>query len=228
MEKNGTIKGIIFDADGTLLDSMGAWDIAPKQYVENQGKVPVDNLTEILFPLTPYDTAKAVRDLHHIDKEVEEVYAGITEIMKNFYETEVEAKPGVIELLRRSKDAGIKMVIATNTDRECIEAALKRLGITEYFTGILTCAEVGHSKAEPDIFFKAMELIGTKPEESLLVEDGLFALETGEKIGMVLAGVYDEVSKANREKMKEITHCYIEKEESLTKLIEVFKLCSGD
>ena len=94
-----TIKGIIWDADGTLLDSMEIWEHAPDHYLETLGIEPEPNLGEILFEMSLEQGAKYLIDRYHLPVGVADVLEGIHCQIETFYRREVTLKPGAKELL---------------------------------------------------------------------------------------------------------------------------------
>ncbi|MBQ9166108.1 MAG: HAD family hydrolase [Oscillospiraceae bacterium] len=92
---------------------------------------------------------------------------------------------------RDLQQQGVKMCIATATDRYQIEAALRRCRMEHYFEDILTCTSVGHSKSEPHIFQAALQRLGTAKEETLVFEDALHAVQTAKSAAFPVAAVFD-------------------------------------
>jgi len=189
------IKGAIFDVDGTLLDTMGTWHNCGVRYLAKFGIQADPGLGDILFTHTSETGARYLIDTYHLDMDADEVAEGLTKEMEDFYYNEADFKPGAKDLLDRLQDEGVPMTVATSTDRYCIEAAFRRLGITDYFRGILTCMEVGATKSSPDIFYRAAELLGVADRDCWVFEDGLYAVKTAAKAGFRTVAVYDEISK---------------------------------
>lgn len=109
-----TIKGIIWDADGTLLDSMEIWEHAPDHYLETLGIEPEPNLGEILFEMSLEQGAKYLIDRYHLPVGVADVLEGIHCQIETFYRREVTLKPGAKELLAEFKQKGYPMILALN------------------------------------------------------------------------------------------------------------------
>lgn len=204
-----TIKGAIFDVDGTLLDTMHVWTDSGERYLKSQGIKAEPGLGDILFAMTVEMGARYLKEHYPLDKDIEEIKEGINSMVEEYYFTEADFKPGARELLEKMKEEGIPMTIATSTDRYCILAAFNRLGYTDYFKEIFTCTEVGASKAEPKIFFEAVKAMGTEPEDTWLFEDGLYSIKTAKAEGFKIVGVYDEVSAADQEEIEELSDVYV-------------------
>ena len=214
------IKGVIFDIDGTLIDSMEAWNKVSLRYLESIGLTADEELGNRLFALTIGDAADYIIENFGLNEKREEVVSGMNGIMMNFYKTEAKLKDGAFELLELLEADGIPMVIGTSTDRALVETALERLGIAKFFRRIFPCTEIGKSKAEPDLFLAAMKELNTQPEDTWLFEDGLYSLKTGNALGIKTVGVYDKTSAADQEDLERLADIYSPEGESLEMLYE--------
>ena len=214
------IKAAIFDADGTLLDSMGQWNLVPYKYVKSLGVAADENIAEKLFTMTISEAAEFIIDEYELSVTVEEAVEGMDAIIREFYKNDVKLKDGAGELLEFFKSRGIPMVIGTSTDRDCIEVGLERTGISAYFDRIYTSTEVGKSKEKPDLFIQAMEFMESSPDETIVFEDGLYSLRTAAALGMKTVGIFDEVSLSNQKELKELADLYVDEGENLATLIE--------
>ena len=188
------IRGAIFDVDGTLLDSMKIWDQAGARYLESLGKEPEQGINKILFSLSLADGAAYLKKAYDLVQTEEEIHQGVLDVVDAFYRDEAQAKAGVRELLAALSAKGVAMTVATSSDKRQIRTALERLDLAKYFQELFTCGEVGGSKNEPEIFHRAAALMGTTPEDTCVVEDGLYAVRTANNAGYYTIGVYDASS----------------------------------
>ena len=202
------LTGAIFDFDGTLLDSMFIWDTIGEDYLRTLGKEPHEDLKETFMTLTLEEAAEYYREHYKVTLSVTEIVDSINAMVEGIYRTKVTLKPGVMAYLRLLKERGVKMCVATVTDRYLVEDTLERLGILHYFSEIFTCAEVGYGKDKPIIYQKALEHLGTAKEETFVFEDSLFALETAKIDGFPTVGVYD-MHESRQEEMKRLADCYV-------------------
>lgn len=213
------IKGVIFDVDGTLLDSMGIWDDIGGKYLRRLGIEPELELKDILFTMSIEEGAAYVDEHYHLGKGPEEVAKGVADIIRDFYYEEVQLKPGVRDALELLKEHKIPMTVATSSEKDAIEHAFLRLGISCYFERIFTCTEENTSKnTSPKIYLKAVEYMGTDPEETWVFEDVLHAVKTAKKAGFHTVAVYDSASDKDQDKLKETAELY------LHDLTEIYKL----
>jgi len=202
------IKGVIFDLDGTLLDSMWIWGDVAENYLKSHGKIPRPGLREALRSLNTTEEAQYYIDEYGVDLPVEEVITGRDDMMLGLLLTEVKLKTGVLSVLETLKTRGIKMCLATATERRLVEPSLKRHGLNKYFPKLFICTEEKTSKKYPDIYIRASEYLGTDINETLVVEDALYAMETAKKAGFVVAGVYDKVSEDQQAEIKALCDHY--------------------
>lgn len=203
------ISGAIFDLDGTLLDSMYIWDNIGIEYLENRGIVPNDDAKDDLKPMTLTDAAEYFKSVYKITDTVDEIIADVLKMTEHYYTDIFTLKPGVKEFLNLLSGKNIKMCVATSTDKVLARAALERNGVFDMFSGLLTCDEIGHGKDEPYIYNKALEIINTPKENTLVFEDAYYAIKTANGAGFKTVGIYDAFSDGEKELIKENTYLYI-------------------
>ncbi len=203
------IKCAIFDFDGTLFDSMGIWDQVGEIYLNSLGKKPRPSLREDVRALSLYQSACYVKREYDLSLSVEEIMAGINQVVENYYVNQVLPKVGVVEFLDQIKLAGISLCIATASDKSQVRAALKRCKMDSYFQAIFSCTEVGHGKDEPMIFREAMEYFGADRTSTLVFEDAIHAIRTAKEDGFTVVGVFDESEKRQKE-VRELVDYYLE------------------
>lgn len=203
------VEGIIFDVDGTMLDSMSIWMNAGKLYLEDQGCQVNENIAEIMFDLTMSEAAEYMQKKYGLKHTVEEICDGVNKKTYSFYENEAQPKQGIIKFLDYVYEKGIPMTIATSTDRPMIEVALKRVGFDKYIKKIFTTTEVGKGKDQPDIFKAAMKEMSSTEESTWLFEDALYSIKTAKKMGIHTVGIYDFSSDAQQDEIKEMSDIYI-------------------
>ena len=202
------IKGAIFDLDGTLLDSMFIWDTIGDEYLRSLGKEPHEDLNETFMTLTLEEAAEYYREHYGVTLSVKEIVDGINAMVEQTYGTKVTLKPGISEYLAWLKENGVRMCVATVTDRYLVEETLERLGVRHYFSEIFTCAEVGFGKDKPIIYQKALEHLGTEKSDTYVFEDLPFALNTAKTDGFPTVGIYDR-HEAHQDELKELADYYV-------------------
>ncbi|MST74616.1 HAD family phosphatase [Roseburia sp. MUC/MUC-530-WT-4D] len=206
-----SIKGIIFDADGVLLDSMGIWDQAPEMYLRSKGITPEKHLGQKMFAMSMTEGAEYIKKHYLVDFPVTKILDGVTDTICTFYEQEVLLKPGVEETLRWIQKQRIPMTVATSSEKNVISKAFERLGIFSCFQQVFSCEEVGAGKDRPDIYYAAQQEMACRVEETIVFEDSFYALQTAKKAGFVTVGVYDRFSENQREEIQMLADHYLGK-----------------
>jgi len=202
------IKGVIFDFDGTLLDSMNIWVEFEIEYLRSMGAEAKPGLAEVLRAMSSVEEAIYFQEEYGVKQTVDEIISGRNALIGEKYRNSIPLKPGVMEVLEMLHNKGIKMCIATATERELIGPAIERLNLLKYISRVFTCEEVGVSKSSPDIFIQAADYMGTDVHETLVVEDALYAVTTAKKESFIVAGLYDKSSLDHMEEIKKLSDYY--------------------
>ena len=211
-------KGAIFDVDGTLLDSMPIWEDAAARFLAGLGIRAQEGLGDIMFRMSLDEGAVYLKNTYGLDMSVEEVKAGVLGVIRDFYVNQVQPKAGVREFLKELSSRRIPMYIATSSNREHIRAAFERLGLYEYFDGMITCEEAGAGKREPTIFLLAAQRMGLAPQDIFVFEDVIHAVRSAGSAGFVTVGVYDKASEPDNEAMRAESSIYLHSLETWEKL----------
>ena len=213
--KTGSIKemiypitAVIFDIDGVLLDSLSIWKKLGRRYVTRLGYPPIPGMDEILFPMSMEQGAMWLKDRFSLEISVEEIIQELEREIQNFYFEEVKAKPGAKELLQKINNLGIPAAAATSSPKEHVRRALERNHLLFYLKKIYTTNEIGESKYSPKIYLTASEFLNTKPSETLVVEDSLYALNTARNAGFRTAGIFDSLGEPDQEQLEKKADIY--------------------
>lgn len=204
-----SFKGAIFDMDGTLLDSMPKWKTICADYLESIGYKPEKDLYKQLISMNLMEAGQYFRERYGVKQSADEICHGVNSMLLDFYSNRVKTKPGLHRYLEKLRLDGVKLCVATATDRVLAEAAFKNTGIFEYFDGIITCGEAGAGKNSPDIFIKALDIIGTETADTMVFEDALHAIRTAKKAGFRVTGIYDDAAEGQHEEIKGLCDRYI-------------------
>lgn len=203
------IRGVIFDVDGVLLNSMPVWENLGEIYLERLGIEAEKGLGETLFAMSLEEGADYLIENYGLKQTPGEIIAGLNREVQDFYGRKVPLKEGVRGYLEEFRDRKIPMAIATSGDRANAEAALKRLKVLSYFRAVFTCTEIGSSKSHPDIYYAAALQLDTDPSDTWVFEDALHAIRTAKKAGFRTAGVYDRASGRDLAQIRDTADIYL-------------------
>ena len=187
------IRCCVFDADGTLLDSMPMWRDITYEYAEQKGVHAPAGLHNTLNRLSLEQCAQHYQGLG-VQGTVEEIVKELGQCALEGYRTRVPEKPHAREFLQLLQENRIPVAMATASNREGVLLALERLGmlpLVDYFT---TCTEVGKSKEHPDIFTTCAAQFGAAPQETVVFEDSAYAIRTAKAAGFPVVAVEDGIS----------------------------------
>lgn len=216
------IKGAIFDMDGTLVNSMILWDVLwedlGRRYMNIEGFVPDADFDKTLRTMTLRGAMAAIYEHYGIGESAEALFQEADALCRDFYANRVEMKPGTREFLDRLLAAGIPMCLATATAPDLIRLSVAHCDMAKYFTHILSCAEIGKFKDEPDIFLEAQKRLGTPMEETWVFEDSYVAICTAHRIGMKTVGIYDK-NNYDHDKMQQLADIYIGEGHMMTEIV---------
>ena len=199
----------LFDFDGTLVDSMPSY-IATMLRILDENRISYsEDIIKTITPLGYLGTANYyVRELG-LALPVEEIMASMNKHAYEAYAYRIAAKSHVIETLQQLKAQGADLHVLTASPHTVLDVCLKRLGIFDLFTNVWSCDDFNTTKADPQIYVRAAEKMGTTVENVLFLDDNLNADQTAKAAGMQVCGVYDESSKDYVAQMKTANDYYI-------------------
>lgn len=188
------MKKLIFDVDGTILDSMHIW-IEPQNELFAKYGFSINDLSKEdkgkIEALSFEAMCQYIADEIAKDMSYEEVVDHFDDIIYTAYKDELIAKPGNLEILKKLKDAGFSMSVASSTSFRYLEMALKRLGIFDYFDFFATPDLLDMKKSDPEYWQYSIKKHGVGPSECVLFDDALYAIKAAKKEGIITVGLED-------------------------------------
>ncbi|MGL5150168.1 MAG: HAD family hydrolase [Clostridium sp.] len=204
------IKGVIFDLDGTLIDSMGVWTKIDYDYLSAKSISVPNNLKEEITHLSFTQTAQYFKDRFNLNDNIESIINCWNSMAYNEYANNIKLKDGVLDYLTYLKSNNIKIALATSNSYTLLEAVLKNNNIYNFFDAITITDEVKVSKANPDIYLLSAEKLNIHPNECLVFEDIVQALKGAKSANMQTVAVFDNQSEDEIHELKEISDYYID------------------
>lgn len=198
------VKGVIFDCDGTLLDSMGIWQGLEIKIAQDAGIALSEEERITLNANTPVQTARYFHDRYGIGKSSEEILSYMDTVLEAFYRYEVQPRQGAVELVEELKRRKIHMTIVSSSPGKLLRLGLERAGIFSCFEEVISSCDMGISKRGPLAIRHAQAKMHTETEETWGFEDSLYAAEVliNQQFGAV--GIYDTDEAGTMEELESV------------------------
>lgn len=203
------IKGVIFDLDGTLIDSLGIWHQIDIDYLASKNLNVPKNLHNEIGHLSFVQTAHYFKERFKIEDPVEVLLDTWNKMALDMYTSNTPLKKGAKEFLVYLKSKGIKIGLATSNSTILLTAALKQNNISELFDAITTTSEVDKGKDHPDVYLLASNKLNVPPENCLVFEDILPAVKGATLANMKVVAVEDRESLEDKEELIKLSSRYI-------------------
>lgn len=203
------IEAVIFDLDGSLVDSMWMWRQIDIEYLGKFGITLPEDLQSNIEGMSFSETSAYFKEFFDLPDSIEQIKEDWNRMAWDKYMNEVPLKEGVPEFLAECRERGIKLGIATSNSRELVENIATVHNLRDYFSCIMTGCEVAHGKPSPDIYQAVAEKLQVLPEKCLVFEDIIPGIMAGKNAGMKVCAVEDEYSIPDRDAKKELADYYI-------------------
>jgi len=203
------IQAVIFDLDGSLVDSMWMWKEIDVEYLGSFGISLPPDLQEAIEGMSFKEVAEYFKQRFQIKDTIEEMQAQWNRMAWEKYSHEVHLKPGAREFLEECRNRDIKLGIASSNSRELIRTCLEGNQVLEYFSCILSGSDGLKGKPAPDIYLEAAKTLKVDPVNCLVFEDIIPGILAGKNAGMKVCAVEDAYSKHQEDAKKEAADYFI-------------------
>ena len=208
------ITGAIFDFDGTLFDSMPAWNGARDKFFASIGIVMTEEDKAFFKGMFSSEALPVAIERFGLNLTYDEILALFFDYIKSRYMEIAVPKNDIIAFLDKLKEKGVKIGIATASGEPAVIAALEKFGMRHYFQEIYSTYTVGAAKTESKVYDVVREKLGTDKETTWIFEDALYAAKTAKANGYPVVGIYDE-SEWHADELQQIVDVYIHNYEEL-------------
>lgn len=195
-------KAVIFDLDGTLVDSMWIWRHIDEAYLVKHGYHLPEDLQKAIEGMSTTETAQYFKDRFGIADSIDAIKEEWIGMARDYYATKIPLKPGADLLLDSLRDKGVKVGIGTSNFRDLADLVLDRHGIRHHLESLRTSCEVERGKPHPDVFLKVASDLGVDPKACLVFEDTHAGVLAAKAAGMACIIVEDPLSKPFLEEMR--------------------------
>jgi len=209
------IDAVIFDLDGSLVDSMWLWRAIDIEYLGRFGLSLPEGLQSRIEGMSFHETAVFFKENFSIPDSLEQMKEDWNRMAWDKYANDVPLKHGIPEFLAGCKRRGIRLGIATSNSRALMENIAEVHHLRDYFSCIMTGCDISRGKPAPDIYLAVAERLKVPPDRCLVFEDIIPGIQAGKAAGMRVCAVEDAYSAPDRAKKIELADYYIEDYENL-------------
>ena len=186
------LTGIIFDFDGTLIDSIPAHMKVLKKIAKRHGMTITNEAFSHYNGMSSTAGFRKIMHEHHLHFSALKIAWELFKAKKDI-RNHVSIFPETKACLQRLK--GYDLAVATSSHRDYLNELTRRFGIQHYFSALISASDVRHSKPSPEIFLKAAKQLGKKPEESVVIEDSLNGVIAAKRAGIPVIAILTTTKK---------------------------------
>ncbi len=205
------VKGVLFDLDGTLIDSLGVWQEVDIAYLKKRG---IDSFPEGMFLHLSHmgfeGSCKYIIDYFGLDTTVGEMGDEILSMVRYEYANNLKLRPGAKEFISQLRGKGIRTAIVTANLKSLCESVLDANKVLDQMDFVVSVNEVTKDKSGPEVYLHGAKRLGLTPSEIVVFEDILTGIRSAKKAGFITIGVYDKNSEKDMAEIKAESHLYVE------------------
>lgn len=214
------IKAVLFDLDGTLVDSMWLWKAIDIEYLKKFDLEFPDDFQNEIEGMSFTETAHYFKKRFNLPVDIEAIKKEWNKMASEYYLHRVPLKQHVMQFLDYLVANNYKTGIGTSNSKELVNMIIDKFGLSGHFGSVRTSCEVNKGKPSPDIYLKVAEDLGVRPENCLVFEDVPAGIMAAKNAGMKVCAIYDDFSKDIIDEIKALADYYIEGYHELIRIIE--------
>ncbi|PKM49894.1 MAG: HAD family hydrolase [Firmicutes bacterium HGW-Firmicutes-7] len=214
------IDAVLFDLDGTLVDSMWLWKSVDIEYLKKFDIEFPDDFQDDIEGMSFTETAQYFKEHFNLPVDIDSIKEEWNIMAGEYYKHKVQLKEKVPELLSYLIENDYKTGIGTSNSKELVNMIVDKFNLRGHFGSIRTSCEVNKGKPHPDIYLKVAEDLGVRPENCLVFEDVPAGIMAAKNAGMKVCAIYDDFSKKIIDEIKELADYYIESFNDIIEIVE--------
>lgn len=184
-------EAVVFDCDGLLMDTEGAWEKGEAKLLANYGHTYTREDRRRLLGVGAIDAGLTIADILGTPERADELLVELHAICRVIVAAEAKPMPGAKELVERLY-GNVPLAVASNSPTDLVRGVLEVAELLGYFEAVLGDHDVENAKPAPDLYLGACERLGANPERSLALEDSPTGVKAAKRAGMRVIGIPSE------------------------------------
>lgn len=178
------IEAVVFDMDGVLVDTEHLWDEVREALTEEWGGRYTPEAQEAMMGMSSLEWSTYLHEVVGLREKPQTINDEVVRRMLARYEVELPVVPGAIDAVRRLDEAGYRLAVASSSNRELIDAVLRRLELAALFEATVSSEEVERGKPAPDVYLEAVRRLDLAASRCAAIEDSASGIRAARAAGM--------------------------------------------
>jgi HAD superfamily hydrolase (TIGR01509 family) len=178
------VLAVVFDMDGVLVDTEHLWDEVREELTTEWGGRYTPEAQEAMMGMSSHEWSRYLHETVGLREPPETINTEVVRRMLARYEVDLPVVPGAVEAVRRLHGEGVRLAVASSSNRELIDAVLRRLGLAALFEVTVSSEEVARGKPAPDVYLETARRLGLDPTRCAAVEDSASGIRAAHAAGM--------------------------------------------
>jgi HAD superfamily hydrolase (TIGR01509 family) len=178
------VLAVVFDMDGVLVDTEHLWDEVREELTTEWGGRYTPEAQEAMMGMSSHEWSRYLHETVGLREPPETINTEVVRRMLARYEVDLPVVPGAVEAVRRLHGEGVRLAVASSSNRELIDAVLRRLGLAALFEVTVSSEEVARGKPAPDVYLETARRLGLDPARCAAVEDSASGIRAAHAAGM--------------------------------------------
>jgi HAD superfamily hydrolase (TIGR01509 family) len=178
------IVAVVFDMDGVLVDTEHLWDEVREELTNEWGGRYTPEAQEAMMGMSSHEWSRYLHEVVGLRQTPETINEEVVRRMLARYEVELPVVPGAVDAVLRLRGAGLRLAVASSSNRELIEAVLRRLELADRFDVTVSSEEVERGKPAPDVYLEASRRLEVPASRCAAIEDSASGIRAARDAGM--------------------------------------------
>ena len=184
MASSPQILAVVFDMDGVLVDTEHLWDEVREELTTEWGGRYTPEAQEAMMGMSSLEWSTYLHEVVGLREKPQTINDEVVRRMLARYEVELPVVPGAIDAVRRLDEAGYRLAVASSSNRELIDAVLRRLELAALFEATVSSEEVERGKPAPDVYLEAVRRLDLAASRCAAIEDSASGIRAARAAGM--------------------------------------------